>query len=100
MIMMVRNSYCQLSHFYFTASTVSSIYDFYLQIIIDGQTGSGIAGDIAIDDLGITSGSCPQPGMILIILGGYVQVLFILLVMTTMSEKIFASDTCFDTAGK
>ena len=32
------------------------------QIVIEGKTGSGIYGDIAIDDLDIRDGSCPQPG--------------------------------------
>lgn len=30
--------------------------------MIEGMTGKGITGDIAIDDIDIRDGSCPQPG--------------------------------------
>ena len=31
-----------------------------LQIVIEGLVGSGYRGDIAIDDVAMTSGSCSQ----------------------------------------
>jgi len=37
--------------------------------VISGETGSGHAGDIAIDDLNIGAGTCPQPGTLELIVG-------------------------------
>lgn len=34
----------------------------HVQIIVEGKTGAGVSGDIAIDDFDISPGICPQPG--------------------------------------
>ena len=37
-------------------------YNFLLQIIFEALKGKSYAGDIALDDITITDGTCPPPG--------------------------------------
>ena len=34
----------------------------WVQIVVEGVVGSGVQGDLAIDDLTISNGSCPHAG--------------------------------------
>ena len=34
-----------------------------IQVVIEGVAGASYQGDIAIDDIKITNGSCPLPGI-------------------------------------
>ncbi len=41
-----------------------SIYDdYHFQVVIEGVTGKGWRGDIALDDISIDNTPCPPPGM-------------------------------------
>lgn len=40
----------------------NSNFIFVLKLVFEGIRGSGIQGDIAIDDVAVTTGSCRNPG--------------------------------------
>jgi len=62
--------------------------------VISGETGSGHAGDIAIDDLNIGAGTCPQPGTLELIVGSCsADILFQVLIFINACPSLISLHT-------